>query len=251
MDSVTRAAELLLQARRDRRPIAALPADCRPAGSTEAYQIQDKVSAALGPIGAWKVGARDPHAEPNCAPIAASLVHASPRELSLASFNIVGIEAELAFTLVRDLPPRERHYDEEEVAAAVSSVHAAIEIVDSRFVDPRAVDAYSALADFQNNGALIVGRASEAAVRVDQRTQAARLFLNSEKVVDVVGGNTAGNVFRLLAWLANHAAARCGGLRRDDIVTTGSCTGLRFLSEPRLVRAEFPGVGDAAVQLVR
>jgi 2-keto-4-pentenoate hydratase len=187
MDSVTRAAELLLQARRERQPIAGLPADCRPAGPTAAYEIQDKVIATLGRIGAWKVGASSPDAQPNCAPIAATLVHSSPQELSLASFNIVGIEAELAFKLARDPPPREKHYAEEEVAAALASVHPAIEIVDSRFVDLRVVDVYSALADFQNNGALVVGRASEGPVRVDQRVQPARLFLDGEKTFEVVG----------------------------------------------------------------
>jgi 2-keto-4-pentenoate hydratase len=50
-------------------------------------------------------------------------------------------------------------------------------------------------------------------------------------------------VLCLLTWLANHTNVRSGGLRRGDIVTTGSWTGLRFVASGARVEAAFPGIG--------
>ena len=165
------------------------------------------------------------------------------------AFRLNGLEAELAFTLARDLPPRAAPYTEADVLAAIASVHAAIEVVDSRFVDMRAVDALSAAADFASHGALIVGPARTSDLRVDQMRQAVKLAGGDKVLYEGVGGNAAGDVFRLLVWLANHAAARCGGLRAGQIVTTGSCSGLTFATPPARVTAMLTGVGVCTVDL--
>lgn len=243
------AARLLLDARRDRRPLEALPEAARPADAAAAYAIQDELVAALGGIGGWKVGAASPTAEPGCSPLPAPGVVRSGHAFAKDAFRLNGLEAELAFTLARDLPPRAAPYTEADVLAAIASVHAAIEVVDSRFVDMRAVDALSAAADFASHGALIVGPARTSDLRVDQMRQAVKLAGGDKVLYEGVGGNAAGDVFRLLVWLANHAAARCGGLRAGQIVTTGSCSGLTFATPPARVTAMLTGVGVCTVDL--
>ena len=64
-----------------------------------------------------------------------------------------------------------------------------------------------------------------------------------------MGGNPAGDVWRLLAWVANSCAARCGGLRKGELVTTGSCTGLLFAAPNVHVVAEFDGLGRVEVDV--
>lgn len=243
------AAQMLLDARRDRRPLESLPEALRPADGAAAYAIQDDVVAALGGIGGWKVGAASPNAEPGCSPLPASGVVPSGHAFPKAAFRLNGLEAELAFTFAHDLPPRAAKYTDADVLAAIASVHAAIEIVDTRYVDMRAVDPLSALADFGSHGALVVGPARKTALRVDQLRQAVKLEAAGRILYEGVGGNAAGDVFRLLAWLANHAAARCGGLRAGQVVTTGSCSGLTFATPPARVTATLAGLGACSTDL--
>ena len=241
------AAELLLAARNGGRPPAALPEDVRPRTLGDAYAIQDAVAARLGAIGGWKVGAKSASAEPTCAPLPASLILRSPQHFAAGRFARNGVEAELAFTLSRDLPPRPEPYRAADLAAAVASVHAAIEIVDSRFADLDAVDALSVLADFQSNGALVVGKGVALPQAFESSAQEVTLDIDGVRVVQDRGSNPAGDVFRLLAWLANHAVARTGGLRSGDIVTTGSWTGLRFVASGTRVEAAFAHIGGVDV----
>jgi 2-keto-4-pentenoate hydratase len=227
--------------------LATLPEDVRPRTVVDAYAIQDAVAAKLGAIGGWKVGAKSASAEPTCAPLPASLILQSPQRFDPGRFALNGVEAELTFTLSRDLPPRPQPYRVEDVRTAVASVHAAIEIVDSRFVDLHAVDLLSVLADFQSNGALVVGKGVALPQAFESSTQEVTLDIDGVRVVETRGSNPAGDVLCLLAWLANHAAARSGGLRRGDIVTTGSWTGMRFVAPGTRVEAAFARIGGVDI----
>ena len=78
-------------------------------------------------------------------------------------------------------------------------------------------------------------------------TQQVTLEIDGKRVVESRGSNPAGDVLCLLAWLANHATARSGGLRRGDIVTTGSWTGMRFVASGTRVEAAFELIGGVDV----
>jgi 2-keto-4-pentenoate hydratase len=226
-----------------------LPDDVRPRTAAEAYAIQDVVLSRIGVAGGWKVGAKTPTAEPTCAPLPAALILQSPQRFSAGTFARNGVELELAFTIARDLPSRETRYTELELQDAVGTVHAAIEIVDSRFVDIATCDAWSLLADFQSNGALVLSPGVALPANFVPGKQMVRRAVDGKEDVTARGGNPAGSLMRLLAWLANHAAARCGGLRRGDVVTTGSWTGLQFFESGVRIKADFPGVGGVEVAL--
>jgi 2-keto-4-pentenoate hydratase len=246
-DRIAHATRVLLDARATGTRLAALPPASRPLTAAEAYRIQDAVVRGLGPIVGWKVGAKAPDAEPTCAPISTASLYASPASFAPGTFALNGIEAELAFTFARDLPPRSRPYDARDIVYAVASVHPVIEVVESRFVDPQRVDALSALADFVSHGALVVGPGIALPAGFDVREQRVELDIAGERAVTDRDSNAAGEPFRLLAWLANHTAARCGGLKHGDVVTTGSWTGLTIAPQGATVVARFPGIGEARI----
>lgn len=246
-DRASRAARLLLEARQSGVRLHALPDDVRPTTAAEAYAIQDVVIREIGATGGWKVGAKSPETEPMCAPLPAALILPSPQRFSSGTFALNGVEAELAFTVARDLPPRSAPYHEAEMSAAMASVHPAIEIVDSRFLDLANTEALSLLADFQSHGALVLGAGVALADSFAPNEQIVRLDVDGGRIVEAQGSNSAGNLTRLLAWLANHAAERSGGLRRGHVVTTGSWTGMRFCSSGTRVHADFPGIGGVNV----
>ena len=100
------AARLLSRARGG-EPVGMLPPSCRPQSDADAYQIQDAVTSELGEaIGGWKVGAASATAAAYCAPIYATMIRQSPASYNAAELRLIGIEAEIAFRLARDLPAR-------------------------------------------------------------------------------------------------------------------------------------------------
>jgi 2-keto-4-pentenoate hydratase len=243
------AAARLLRARRRAERLDALPRELAPRTPAEAYAVQDRVTRALGRIAGWKVGAESPSAEPACAPLVADLVVASPAQFAAARFPLRGIEGELAFRFARPLPARAAAYGEDEVWAAAGTLHAPIELVDSRFADFRAQEKLVLLADNQSNGAFCYGPALAEWRALDFLQQEARLFIDGKEVARAVGGNAAGHPRRLLAWLANHCARRGCGIAAGDIVTTGSHTGLVFLAAGANATVHFPGIGEASLTL--
>jgi 2-keto-4-pentenoate hydratase len=250
-DRIERAARALVEARRTRDWPADLPADCRPATVEEAYAVQEAVARTLGRIGGWKVGAPTPTAEPRRAPLLAALVAPGPATLRGPEFHLIGIEAELAFRVGHDLPRRDAPYGRDEVLDALDTMHPAIEVVDSRFADRTAADPLSQLADNIGNGAFVYGPGLNAWRHLDLARQPVRLTIDGALVYEGKGGNTAGDPLRLVHWLANDLAARGGGLRAGDVVTTGTTTGLRFVEPGAVVEAEFPGLGSVRVEFTR
>jgi 2-keto-4-pentenoate hydratase len=217
----------------------------------DAYAVQELVVRELGPVGAWKVGAPSPTAEPVRAPILAATIHPSPVTLPAEAFHVVGIEAEIAYRLGADLPPRARPYAHDDVAAAIEGMLPAIEVVDTRLADHETAPPLWKLADNQINGGLVTGDLVTDWRHFDPLTQPVRLQVDGRVVAESQGGNTAGDPFRLLVWLANHCGEHCGGLRRGQIVTTGSLTGLRFVEPGAQVLAMLEGLGRVAVSFAQ
>jgi 2-keto-4-pentenoate hydratase len=245
-------AAALIDAHRARRTVV-LPAPVRSAD--EAYRVQDIVAQALWTsagiaIAGWKTGAPDPRTTPIAAPIPRSKLLASGAELTFGDFHVIGIEAELACTLAVDLPPRAEPYTDSDTRAAIASLHAAIEVCDSRLADRQRADPLAKLADNQMNGALVVGAALRDWRNVVPRRQAAIVDIDGQRRAESIGGHPCGDPIALVAWLANHCAARCGGLRAGDVVTTGAWTGMHMIEAPATIAVRFPGIGEARVAFV-
>ena len=249
MDRHHDAARLLLSARRDpTQKLHSLPEAMRPKTGEQAYLVQRAIMAELGGgIGGWKVGSPHPTGPFTCAPLPAAGVQASPGHVSTEHCTDGGVEAEVAVTLARDLPPRDAPYGEEEVMAAIASAHPAIEVLQSRFVDPDRVDPLSALADSLTHFGLVVGPAVAEWRSVDWAAEGVALQVNGQEMKRRTG-NPGGDMPRLLAWLANHGARWAGGLRAGQVVTTGSWTGKDFVPPGAEVRIAFDHAGDAALR---
>lgn len=242
------AALAFLEARATRRPLAALPEGSEPRDAAEACLIGDETVRRLGPVVAWKVGAPSTTAVPLRAPINGDTVFSGIERLSLGAFRAPLIEAEIAFILGSDLPPRDEPYSRDEVAAAIASVHPLCEICDTRFTGHKTQDPMCHTADQQSHGALIVGPAvggnGTAWLAHDFANQPARLVVGGGETVERVGGNSAGEPFRLLVWMANEGARDFGGIKAGWVITTGSHTGAVPVRVGGSARADFAGVGS-------
>jgi 2-keto-4-pentenoate hydratase len=217
------AADLLLDARRTGSTIADLPPELQPADVAEAYFIQDTLANAYGPIGGYKVGAPSADATPIFAPM--PLAWIAPSGSTLAGNRYRGLEAEISFLVGEDLPPRVTPYTREETLAAIASCHPAIEVLESGLTDPMQAARLASMADLQMHGGFVYGPAIDDWQNIDFRTESVVLSVDGVIRVERTGSNTSGDLVKLLPWLANEGAARTGGLKAGQWITTGSWTG--------------------------
>ncbi|HEX3983099.1 MAG TPA: 2-keto-4-pentenoate hydratase [Acidisoma sp.] len=246
MTDVTKAlAGRLLEARRTGAPITLNEVE-RPASEAAAYAVQAAVTAALGPIGGWKVGAAGPDAAPSGAPLPGSGILPSGAALD-ATFTDRLVESEIAFRLGQDLPPRREAYTKDEIMAAIASCHPVIEIVQWRVRDFATASNPVKLADSVGHGALIVGEAITGWQGIDFPRLDVRQEIAGAATKQAVG-NPAGDMIRLIAWLANEGAVWAGGLRAGQIVTCGSWTGALPAPAGAAVNVTFAGTTPVSVQ---
>jgi 2-keto-4-pentenoate hydratase len=239
------AAELLLEARRTCKPLVDLPGDVKPQTLEEAYGLQDEMALAFAPLGGWKVGAPSPEATPVFAPMPFWGGYMENGDVLGPQYSrLRGLEAEIAFLLGEDLPARATPYTRDEVTQAVATVHPAIEILESGFIDPDEVDRLSMIGDLQINGGFAYGPAFAGWQTTDWSTETVELTVDGAVRKEGGMGNTAGpDLLRLLVWLANEGAARTGGLKAGQWITTGSWTGKEYGSSCSTVRARFGRAG--------
>ena len=248
MDRHHDSARLLLSARRDpTQKLHSLPEAMRPQNEEQAYLIQRAIMAELGDIGAWKVGSPNPTGAINCAPIPAAGVQDSPGHVLTEHCTDQGVEAEIAVKIAHDLPPRDAPYTPDDIMAAIASAHPAIEVLQSRYVDVGRVDPLSNLADSLSHFGLVIGPAIAGWQSIDLAAEQVALIVNGAEMKRCTG-NPAGDMTRLLVWLANQGARWAGGLRAGQYVTTGSWTAKDFVTPGAQVRVAFNHAGEAAMR---
>lgn len=242
------AGELLLGARHSLRPIADLPAELRPQTLEEAYFVQDVLLLALGGAGGWKVGLPGPGATPLCAPMPIHTIAPSGARIAARFRRMRGVEAEIAFLMSRDLPPRDLPYSREEVVDAIASCHPAIEILESGILDPQAANRMTVIADLQMHGGFVFGEPIQGWSGIDFASETAEMVING--AVRVANGRSpaAGDLIGLAVWLANEGQARTAGRLAGKWITTGSWTGGIPAGEDSEVLARFQRCGSATLR---
>lgn len=249
----------LAEARRQGRVLAAFPGDPPPT-LEEALALQDAVDLAMGeaPAG-WKIGATSAAiqaaigtAEPFPGRLYAPRCHASGARLELPE-GTLGIECEFAFRMARTLPPRPSGHAPDEVAAAIGSVHPAIELVGQRL--PRALfrDVRSCVADHGLNVAFVAGEGFPWAPRaggsgLDLAAARVRAVVNGEERASGTGAAALGDPLAALVWLSNFLGRRGRGVEAGEWVSTGTCTGVVEVAPGDVVEAAFEGLGTVVAR---
>ena len=237
------AANMLLDARRTGTLLQDLPESVRPVDMDEVYAIQDFVAQAYGPVGGWKIGAPNAEATPMYAPMPLAWIAAAGGTFA---GRYRGLEAEIAFLVGKDLPPRAEPYTRDEVLDAMASCHPVIEELETSFVDPTTTSRLSSLADLQMHGGFIYGPAFDGWRNANWNAEQVTLAVDGSIRVERTGSNTSGDLLKLLPWLANHGAARTGGLRAGQWITTGSWTGNTLASAGSVVDVNFSTAGKVS-----
>jgi 2-keto-4-pentenoate hydratase len=239
-DAIRRSATALLEARRSGKRIPALPASALPATVEEAHAIQDELLTLLGePIAGWKVSGTTPEKILRGA-IVQSRMLSTPASISAKSMPLLGIEAEIAFRFDADIPPRQKEYSPSELREFVTALPA-IEVVDTRFESYEGTPPLQRLSDFMSNGALVAGKLCAEWRRLDFTSIPIVLKCGDEILCRSNGGHPSKDPF-LPALAFVNAMRKASGVQAGRIVTTGSYTGLNFVSPGKTVTVLFEGL---------
>ena len=149
-------------------------------------------------------------------------------------------EAEIAFVLGADLPSPET--TAEQAAAAISSVHAAIEIVDSRIADWKITFA-DTVADNGSSAFFVLSDAGKPLAGLDIYTAGMVMEVNGVITSTGVGAAALGHPLNAAAWLARTLAARGQPLKAGDILLAGALGPMVALKPGDHVVARVGGLG--------
>ena len=256
--AIERAAQALLAARRNRRPIVALAADDRPETVADGYAIQVRFAELMGePVVGWKIGCTSAAARtilgidhPFAGRVFPSGMLDSPACLAAADFPLRGIEAEFAFRLAVDLVPRAAPYERAEIAGAIDRVHPAIEIIEPAFAADSwyEIGAASTIADNGAHGALVLAPPVDPIDAGDLARQPVVLHINGVVRREGSGAEALGHPLDAVAWLASDLSRRGIGLSAGQVVTTGTCSSFHTLDSGDEAIAKFPGLGSVSVR---
>lgn len=228
-----RAAAITLAARRLSGTQGPLLADAQaPQSLADALAIQQAVSGLLNDaIGGWKCGLPD-NDKVVAAPIYATSIHSShtaaPCPVWLRD-GAVRVEPELAFVFDGGLPLRAEPYTEAEIRAAITRVHLALELIDSRYQPAPKPSFLQSLADGLVNQGLLLGP------EVDRDAAFAAMVLGlalnqGEREETLAGVHPAGDPLAPLYWLQGFLAALGEAILPGQVVITGSYAGVLTLA---------------------
>jgi 2-keto-4-pentenoate hydratase len=209
-----------------------LPSAVRPSSRAEGYAVQALLeSRSREALFGWKVAATSKAGQAHIAvdgPLAGRLLRErafdSGATVPFGANHMRVAEAEFAFRMARDLPPRPAAYSVDEVLAAVATLHPAIELPDSRFNDFTTVGAAQLIADNACAHYFVLGPPATAEWRA---VDLAAHVVTGEVVGGIrregLGANVLGDPRVALAWLVNELSGLGLVLRAGTVVTTGTC----------------------------
>jgi 2-keto-4-pentenoate hydratase len=152
-------------------------------------------------------------------------------------------EAEIAFVLGADLPSVSTSADE--VAAAVASVHAAIEIVDSRIADWK-ISFADTVADNGSSAFFVLAETGLPLAGLDLAGAPMVMTINGETVSTGIGAAALGNPLNAAAWLACTLAERGEPLKKGDVLLAGALGPMVALKAGDHVVAAVGGIGTCS-----
>jgi 2-keto-4-pentenoate hydratase len=257
-EQIRESAEILWQHWARSEQIDELPHHCRPSNRNEAYAIQAQVAKlSEQQVFGWKIAATSDAGQKHIGvdgPLAGRLlsnrVMDSGNRLPLGQNLMKVAEAEFAFRMRESLPPRADDYSMEEVLGAVSTLHPAIEIPDSRYSDFVNVGAAQLIADNACACWFVLGPPTTADWRKhDLASHVVTLWNDDKLAADGCGANVLGDPRIALTWIANELRSQNIGLHAGEIVTTGTCVLPQTIAPGDSIRAEFGEFGSVVVDI--
>jgi len=268
-DELQTASDVLWTAWRSGLRVTALSEGCRPQSREDGYAIQALLEGrSAQPVFGWKIAATSKAGQAHInvdGPLAGRLLAERAFEtgarLTFGANHMKVAEAEFAFRMAVDLPPRSAPCTVDEVLRSVATLHPAIEVPDSRYDDFTLVGAAQLIADNACAHEFVLGPAAPDSWRsID--LAAHRVTGTVVRVVrgaglsgpplehEGIGANVLGDPRIALTWLVNELSQIGATLRAGQVVTTGTCLTPLPIAPSDRVNCDFGVLGSVAVSFV-
>jgi 2-oxo-3-hexenedioate decarboxylase/2-keto-4-pentenoate hydratase len=208
--------------------------------------------AGLGPVAGHKIGCTTPVMQaylgirnPCAGGVHTATVHQGEARVRHGDYLRVGVECEIAVRLGGDLGPAGAPFDRARVAPAVEAVMTAMEIVDDRYRDYRALDVPTLIADDFFNAGCVLGTPVTGWRGLDLPVLTGMTRVNGRETGRGEGRAVMGHPFEALAWLANLRARLGLGLRAGEFVLLGSVVETRWVGPGDEVVVAIEELGEA------
>lgn len=230
--------------------------DNAPQNEPDAYRRQFELHEALTEAGfgervGWKIGCTTPVMQkfmsidhPCSGGITEGRIHYDNFVGAYADFNRVGVECEIAVTLQADLPPKESPYVKEDVAFAIQSCRAAMEIVDDRYADFSTLSTTAMIVDDFFQSACVLGPEITNWQKIDLAGVTGRTLINGVEIGQGCGADIMGHPLNALAWLANNLNSQGRQLKAGEFVLLGSMVECQWLSAGDRVEMQISDLGQ-------
>jgi 2-keto-4-pentenoate hydratase len=218
------------------------------------------------PLFGWKIAATSTAGQAHInvtGPLAGRLLREkafeSGAELPFGVNHMKVAEAEFAFRMGRDLPPRADAYSVDEVLAAVATLHPAIEVPDSRFDDFTRVGEAQLIADNACAHQFVLGPPATVdwrAIDLVEHTATGtvgRPFQGRHEPAltrEGKGANVLGDPRVALAWLANELSSLGMTLKAGQVVTTGTCLAPLPIQPGDQITVDFGVLGGLTARMI-
>jgi 2-keto-4-pentenoate hydratase len=216
--------------------LSKLPEACRPWTAAQGYAAQAQLPTVSGrQVVGWKIAATSVNGQLHInvgGPLAGRLlsgqVFKSGATVPSAGNRMRVAEPEFAFAMAQDLTPQTAPYTQQQVMAAVASLHPALEVPDSRLEPFTAAGEAQLLADNACARHFVLGPAAPDLWRdLDLSTYPVHAMVahghQLKYTRDGTGGNVLGDPRIALTWLANQLSSLGITLQKGHVVTTGTC----------------------------
>lgn len=233
-----------------------LPTSAIPRTRAEGYVLQQVFASLSGQQAyGWKIAATSSAGQKHIGvdgPLAGRLfinrVLPMSLPISLTGNGMKLGEAEFAFRMAQDMPPRDKAYDVNEVMASVGALYPAIELPDSRFSEYINVGAPSHIADNACAHQFVLGDEVKSDWRsLDLSKHRVSVTRDGEPNCEGIGSNVLGDPRIALTWLANELNTYGLMLRAGETITTGTCVVPFALRAGERFTADFGALGTVTI----
>ncbi len=237
--------------------LSALPVALQPVSEEEGYEIADAVKVIRGErVIGWKllwpdqVGLTQINVDaPILGRLYESRVLGDEQNIDVGANSLKVANVELAFRIGYELPKHDRDYSVAEVMHSVASLHFAIEIPDSRFLNYRELSLECLIADSACADWFLLGPAIRKDWRhIDLSEISIAVRNNGELLPSVRINNALGDPRIALTWLVNQLCRHDNGLKIGTVLTTGPCIASVPFAANDHISAEFKGLGQISAR---
>ncbi len=252
-----KAAESLLQAHQERKPIVQLSKTWPDITIDDAYAIQRLVTQHKVATGAKvrgnKIGLTSKAMqqssqidEPDYGTLLDDMFIEDGAKIPFERFIVPRAEIELAFVLGK--PLKGPGVGLLEVLRATEYVVPAIEIIDARVQNPRQI--FDTVADNGAAAGVVIGGRAVGPMEVDLRWVSGLLYRNADIEETGVAAGVLGHPAMGIAWLANKVGRFGVTLEPGHLMLAGSFTRPVWAQKGDTLRADFGPLGSISVQFV-